>query len=141
MGYEYEHPYPSPELAAQHPFRPLDFVRHDDGEMLARAETFYAELDRRRSVRMFSDEPVPGALIELAVATASTAPSGAHKQPWTFVAIGDPAIKSAIREAAEEEERRCSSGRTASGPLRCFRSGSRSTACSFLTWFASRSTR
>lgn len=73
--------------------------------MLRRAEAFYAELDGRRSVRSFSDEPVPRRLIELAIRTASTAPSGAHRQPWTFVAVSDPAIKRRIREAAEHEER------------------------------------
>ncbi len=54
---------------------------------------------------MFSPDPVPKRLIELAVATASTAPSGAHKQPWRFVATQDPEVKRAIRAAAEEEER------------------------------------
>lgn len=54
---------------------------------------------------MFRDEPVPREMIELAVATANTAPSGAHQQPWTFVAVSDPAIRARIRHAAEEEER------------------------------------
>lgn len=66
---------------------------------------FLDTMDARRSVRMFSDEPVPREMIELAVATANTAPSGAHQQPWTFVAVSDPAIKARIRHAAEEEER------------------------------------
>ena len=69
------------------------------------ATTFFEEMDQRRSVRFFSDDPVPRDLVEQAIRTASTAPSGAHKQPWTFVLIGDPDIKSQIREAAEEEER------------------------------------
>jgi len=72
--------------------------------MLSRAKAFYDEMNSRRSVRMFSSDPVPQELIELAVKTASTAPSGAHKQPWTFVAIQDPEIKRAIRVAAEQEE-------------------------------------
>jgi nitroreductase len=59
----------------------------------------------RRSVRDFSAEPVPRDLIEIAVATANTAPSGAHQQPWTFVAVSDPDVKHRIRLAAEEEER------------------------------------
>ena len=63
------------------------------------------ELDHRRSVRMFSDQPVPWEAIEIAVATANTAPSGAHQQPWTFVATNDPATKHRIRIAAEAEER------------------------------------
>lgn len=64
-----------------------------------------AEYSARRSVRDFSDRPVPRRLIELAVEAASTAPSGAHRQPWTFVLVGDPIVKRRIREAAEEEER------------------------------------
>jgi nitroreductase len=62
-------------------------------------------MDRRRSVRDFSPEPVPRRLIELAIRTASTAPSGAHRQPWRFVAVSEPALKRRIREAAEAEER------------------------------------
>ncbi len=74
--------------------------------MEARAADFLAELDERRSVRAFSPEPVPRRLIELAIATASTAPSGAHQQPWTFVAVSDPDTRRRIRIAAEAEERR-----------------------------------
>lgn len=72
---------------------------------LERAGVFFDEMDKRRSVRFFSDDPVPRELVELAVRTASTAPSGAHKQPWTFVVTGDVEVKRQIREAAEEEER------------------------------------
>ena len=107
----YEHPYPSPELEAAHPFRVLEFERRPGDEMLARARSFRDLLEARRSVRMFSPDPVPRRLIELAVETASTAPSGAHRQPWRFVAISDPAVKRAIRAAAEEEERRNYGGR------------------------------
>ena len=73
--------------------------------MIARAGAIYAEADTRRSVRHFSDRPVPRAAVELAIRTASTAPSGAHRQPWTFVLVGDPEVKRRIREAAEAEER------------------------------------
>ena len=90
---------------SRHPFIPYRPARFGEDEMLRRAEAFYTELDGRRSVRHFSDEPVPRRLIELAIRTASTAPSGAHKQPWTFVAVSDPEIKRRIREAAENEER------------------------------------
>ena len=99
----YEFPYPSP--GNQHPFDTLDFDRLDETEMGRRAEEFHAQMDRRRSVRMLSDDPVPQALIELAVKAASTAPSGAHQQPWSFVATRDPELKRQIREAAEAEER------------------------------------
>ncbi|HSN85399.1 MAG TPA: nitroreductase family protein, partial [Thermoanaerobaculia bacterium] len=72
--------------------------------MLRRARDFHAEMDRRRSVRDFSPDPVPRELVEIAVRTASTAPSGAHRQPWKFVVVGDPEIKRQIRLAAEAEE-------------------------------------
>lgn len=84
------------------PYRP---DRLDSGTQLERAEDFYTEMDRRRSVRFYSSDPVPRELVELAIQTASTAPSGAHRQPWRFVLTGDPDIKRQIREAAEEEER------------------------------------
>ena len=99
----YEFPYPSP--GNEHPFDTLLFDRHDEAEMRRRALEFHARMDQRRSIRMLSDEPVPQELIELAVMAASTAPSGAHQQPWSFVATCDPELKRQIREAAEAEER------------------------------------
>ncbi len=86
-------------------FQPLEFEPLPEDEMLRRAESLYMEMDRRRSVRDFSDRDVPRRLVELAIRTASTAPSGAHRQPWRFVAVSDPELKAEIREAAEEEER------------------------------------
>lgn len=83
------------------PYRP---ERLPEEEMLRRAREHYEELDRRRSVRFFSPDPVPRELIEIAIRTASTAPSGAHRQPWRFVVVGNPAIKREIRIAAEAEE-------------------------------------
>ena len=74
-------------------------------EGLKRGEEFYKLMDGRRSVRMFSDEPVPKEVIETAVLTANTSPSGAHQQPWTFVATNDPEVKHKSRVAAEIEER------------------------------------
>lgn len=88
-----------------HPFVRHTFERLSDVEMVAKAESFFEEMDRRRSVRDFSDRPVPRHLIELAIRTASTSPSGAHRQPWRFVLIGDSDVKRQIREAAEEEEK------------------------------------
>lgn len=84
---------------------PYSPERLDGTAQLARGQAFYEDMDRRRSVRFFSDDPVPKELIELAVMTASTAPSGAHKQPWTYVVTADAVIKAEIRRAAEEEER------------------------------------
>lgn len=84
---------------------PLAFERLPEDEMRRRASAFYQEMDRRRSVREFSPEPVPRVLIDDAIMTASTAPSGAHQQPWTWVVIGDAETKRRIREAAEREER------------------------------------
>ena len=72
--------------------------------MRARADAFYRLMNARRSVRDFSDRPVPRALIEQAIRTAGTAPSGAHRQPWCFVAVSEPALKQKIRIAAEAEE-------------------------------------
>ena len=80
-------------------------------EVRAQAGAFYQQMDARRSVRDFSDRPVPRDVIEYAILTASTAPSGAHKQPWTFVAISDLNLKRRIREAAEAEERASYDGR------------------------------
>ncbi len=68
------------------------------------ANSYYQHLDSRRTIRDFSDKPVPKSVIEDLILTASTAPSGAHKQPWTFCAIQDPSVKTAIRTAAEKEE-------------------------------------
>ncbi len=76
-----------------------------EGEMLERALAVFERLEGRRSVRDFSTDPVPRELIELAIRCASTAPSGAHRQPWRFVVISDPSVKQRIREAAEEEEK------------------------------------
>ncbi|MEZ4700087.1 MAG: nitroreductase family protein [Rhodothermales bacterium] len=94
-------------MASSTPFPhiPLAFNPIPEAEMGERADAFYAEMNRRRSVRFFSDRPVPRHLIERAIQTAGTAPSGAHRQPWTFVAVSDPAMKHAIRVAAEKEER------------------------------------
>ncbi len=74
-------------------------------EGIARGRQFLSDLSGRRSVRQFSPDDVPRACIEIAVETANTAPSGAHQQPWTFVATCDPGVKHRIRVAAEDEER------------------------------------
>ncbi|MEZ4756730.1 MAG: nitroreductase family protein [Flavobacteriales bacterium] len=85
--------------------------RYTPEHTAARAAAFHALLDGRRSVRHFSPEPIADAVIDDLIRAASTAPSGAHKQPWTFCVVTDPALKKAIRVAAEEEERENYSGR------------------------------
>jgi len=91
-------------LSGEHPFIPYRLERLPEAEMRRRALDFHAAMDRRRSVRAFSPDPVPRELIEIAIRTASTAPSGAHRQPWKFVVVGDPGLKREIRAAAEAEE-------------------------------------
>lgn len=83
------------------PYRPEVY---DVAEMLRRAQEFEAEMDARRSIRHFSDRDVPRELIESAIRTASTAPSGAHRQPWKFVAVSKPELKQTIRSEVEKEE-------------------------------------
>ncbi len=85
-------------------FIPYCALQFPEAEMLKRSREFYDFLNKRRTVREFSDKPVPKELIENVIMTASTAPSGAHKQPWTFCVVSNPKIKSEIRKAAEEEE-------------------------------------
>lgn len=76
-----------------------------DAELLARAVAFHQDMVRRRTVRDFSSRPVARELIEHCLETAGSAPNGANLQPWHFVAVSDPALKSEIRTAAEAEER------------------------------------
>ena len=94
------------EAAGEPDFVPLDHSEIEQSEMLSRANSLYSQMKSRRTTRHFSSRKVPKKLIELAIKTASTAPSGAHLQPWTFVAISDYSLKTKIRQAAEEEERR-----------------------------------
>lgn len=90
---------------SEHPFIPYqrDFVSPEAMEQ--DISKFYEFMDQRRSVRDFSDKPVERSVIEKIILTANTAPSGAHKQPWTFCVISNAEIQTKIREAAEEEER------------------------------------
>ena len=92
-------------MTAPKPFVPLQFVRLPLAESIARARDFCVEMGRRRTTRHFSTESVPKELIAQAICTAGTAPSGAHQQPWVFVAISDDGLKRALRDAAEHEER------------------------------------
>lgn len=86
------------------------FVKHEplrftEEEMIKRSTAYFEHMDLRRSVREYSDKPIPKEVIDNILKTASTAPSGAHKQPWTFCVISDPEIKKQIRIAAEKEEK------------------------------------
>ena len=80
------------------------YVEYPPEEMGARARAFRAEMQRRRTVRYFSERPVPREIIEECLLTAGTAPNGANLQPWHFVVISDPKVKHEIRLGAEEEE-------------------------------------
>ncbi|MCW8817344.1 MAG: nitroreductase family protein [Ignavibacteriaceae bacterium] len=82
-----------------------NYTEYPVDEMLKRAQAFYEDIKRRRSVRDFSDKPVPIEIIENCIKAAGTAPSGANLQPWHFVVVSDPEIKKKIRIAAEEEEK------------------------------------
>ena len=96
-------------MSLSHSSKSFSFIPFNGlGYSLEKADTeaqqFYDFMDLRRSVRDFSDRPVPRELMEKLILTASSAPSGAHKQPWTFCLVGDPELKQKIREAAEKEE-------------------------------------
>ena len=82
----------------------ISYSNKNTDSILENASNFYTQMEERRSVREFSNMPVSQEIIEKIIQTASTAPSGAHKQPWTFCAIQNPEIKSEIRKAAEKEE-------------------------------------
>lgn len=86
-------------------FSPLEFEELSPTEQLEKSRWFFERMQKRRTVREYSSEPVPFELIENAIATAGRAPSGANQQPWTFVVISDADIKRKIRHAAEEEEK------------------------------------
>jgi len=91
---------------SKYPTIPLpNYEEHPLQEMRERLAQFYADVDRRRTVREFSDRPVPREIIETALKAANTAPSGANLQPWHFAVVSGPVTKKKIREAAEVEER------------------------------------
>jgi len=89
-----------------YPTIPLpDYIEYPPEEMQQRVADFYADIDRRRTVREFSARPVPREIIETALKAGNTAPSGANLQPWHFAVVSGPETKKKIREAAEVEER------------------------------------
>ena len=85
-------------------FVPYTGTTYSEHEMIQRSKDYYSHMNKRRTLREFSNRPVPRTVIENIIMTASSAPSGAHKQPWTFCIVGDPQIKKQIRAAAEKEE-------------------------------------
>jgi iodotyrosine deiodinase len=87
-----------------HPTVPHSRAHRSREELIAAAQAFLEDIRRRRTVREFSPEPIAMEVLELAVAAAASAPSGANQQPWTFVIVTDSHVKSQIRAAAEKEE-------------------------------------
>jgi len=85
-------------------FVPLAFKRVPEDQMLSRSRAFQQSIARRRSVRHFSTDPIPAGVLDDCILAAASAPSGAHKQPWTFAIVTDPELKRRIRAAAESEE-------------------------------------
>jgi len=83
---------------------PLQIEQFNKKEVIERSANYYKQISKRRSVRDFSDKDIPKEVIENILKTAGSAPSGAHKQPWTFCVISDKKLKSKIRELAEKEE-------------------------------------
>ena len=92
-------------MAERYQFKPLDFELRSEAEVDQRAEQFLSVMKKRRTVRDFSSREVPESVIRNAIQTAGTAPSGAHMQPWHFVAINNSKTKTEIRIAAEKEEK------------------------------------
>ncbi|MDP4679669.1 MAG: nitroreductase family protein [Cyclobacteriaceae bacterium] len=87
-----------------HPHIQHEVPKYSPEEMLSRSKDYYDWLNTRRTVRDISSDPIPIEVIDNIIMAASTAPSGAHKQPWTFCVVSDPEIKQQIRQAAEKEE-------------------------------------
>lgn len=99
------------KLINGHPFIPYEKETFSEEEMKQRSCSFFEWMDKRRTVRDFAAKSIPKKVIENLILTASTAPSGAHKQPWTFCVVSDQNIKKQIREEAEREEYESYNGR------------------------------
>lgn len=106
------------KLIEGYPYVLYDRQPKDDAEMLDTSRRFYEWMDQRRTVREFSAETFPVTILENAIRAASTAPSGAHKQPWTFCVVSNAQLKRQIREAAEKEEYESYHGRMSEEWLR-----------------------
>ncbi len=92
-------------MTSKIPFSPLEYIKPTANQLMEQSQSFLDLMKKRRTVREFSDEPVPEEVIRNCIEAAGTAPSGAHMQPWHFVVVRDPEIKRQIRQAAENEER------------------------------------
>jgi len=95
-------------------FIPYTLPRLTPEQMVAQSRAFFEEMNSRRSARVFSKDPIPLEAVRNCIDTACTAPSGAHKQPWTFCLVTNPRLRADIRKAAEEEEFRNYHGRMSS---------------------------
>ncbi len=96
------------------PLRPMSVPAHQAED---RARTFHQVMAQRRTVRDYDRRPIPEGVLDWAIRTAATAPSGAHVQPWRFVVVTDPARKRRLREAAEAEERSASAPWRSAPPM------------------------
>jgi len=105
---------PAKKIIEDHPYIQYKKPFLSEEETLFRSQSFFNVMDKRRSVREFSDKAVAREVIENIIKSASTAPSGAHKQPWTFCVVENPELKRQIRTAAEEEERQSYNSRMSS---------------------------
>ena len=99
------------KLINGYPFVKYSRDTYSPNEMLEKAASFEEWMEKRRTCRDFCDKPIPKEVIENIILAASTAPSGAHKQPWTFCVVSNPILKKQIRDAAEKEERESYNGR------------------------------
>jgi len=102
-------------------YNALQFTELSAEEMITASRNFYLDMKRRRTVREFSDRPVPLEVIKNAISAAGTAPSGANQQPWHFAVVSNPETKREIREAAEKEERAFYQGRAPDEWLKALR--------------------
>ena len=93
-----------PAIAEDTPHILFSHKSYEPAEMTRRSREFYLEMNKRRSLRFFSEEPVPREVIDNLILTAGTSPSGAHTEPWTYVVVSDPEIKQRIRDIIELEE-------------------------------------
>lgn len=105
-------------MSGKSEFIPYTYKAPSTAELKAKSKAYYELMNERRSLRMFSDKKVPLEVMQNVIKTAGTAPSGAHKQPWTFCLISNPQLKREIRKAAEKEEYESYHGRMSEQWLR-----------------------